>query len=64
MKSNVLQVRNEAKQTGAPPETPEVFRRLPLETLEKFARHGVVGAQQELRRRRSEQVQQRKEVNS
>ena len=33
---------------------PDVFKRMPIETLEKYARHGVIGARQELRRREAE----------
>jgi hypothetical protein len=41
--------------THLTPEIPEVFQRMPLETLRRYAHHGVMGARQELSRRRAGQ---------
>jgi hypothetical protein len=37
------------------PEIPDVFRRLPMEILRRYAQHGVTGPKDEMRRRRAEQ---------
>ncbi len=38
-------------------EIPPVFRRMPADLLTSYARHGVLGAAKELRRRRAEEAQ-------
>jgi hypothetical protein len=38
---------------NAAAEIPDVFRRMPLELLRRYAQHGVVGARDEIRRRRT-----------
>lgn len=35
---------------------PDVFRRMPIELLCRYAQHGVIGAKQELRHRRAEEA--------
>jgi hypothetical protein len=44
-------------------EIPAVFRRMPVETLERYAQHGVVGARLELQRRREAQAAVTRETN-
>ncbi len=46
---------NRFRAIGNQTEIPEVFTRMPLELLRRYAQHGVTGAKDEMRRRRTEE---------